>query len=586
MADLSVIIPTYNTIAWLDMCLGSLDRCVGRDNMEVIVVANTSQTPVFKTILNHRVDQIVRHTQNLGAAAGFNAGALKANSDTLCFVHSDVVFPQKSLARLLEVYKKSRTEGACTVGAIPVTNYAGEHNLILNQAFLDSYTQKKPCNKSMPSVDELKTLLREFYDGEDHWEALDKFSDKIHAEYNQLSGLAPGFGHYCLMLDKKTFMDFGMFDVDFWPIGYFEKLFGEKLLQNCYEVHVHRGIYVHHNGNSTSDFYGFNYRDILQETETLYRSKLKQAASAQKEAVLTALKAPDKQEDTTLFIRHGGLGDIIMTLPLVKSYRVKYPERKVTYLVNPEHELFLKNFNFINQVITDDVKPSPENYDSVMASNKKYENLYGKVIDWTMYAELSPDLKTKSRIDIFKEKINWDVDFKFPKIQIPNSVVTQLMPSCEKLIVVAPSATCAARSWSIENACDFCAQIEGKYGKSMKMVLVDNVRREVASDSIVNLTGQLTVNDLIALIFKSDAVVSSDNGIFHLAALLDKPCLGLFGSIPPDLRRDAYTNKIETVFLKDMLPCIPCFDKGCESIPCLNKISYDTLIPKLELLLG
>ena len=64
----------------------------------------------------------------------------------------------------------------------------------------------------------------------------------------------------------------------------------------------------------------------------------------------------------------------------------------------------------------------------------------------------------------------------------------------------------------------------------------------------------------MALLSLSDAVVSNDSGLMHVAAALDKPLLGLFGPTPTD-----YTPPLgeRSQVLALDLSCAPCGEREC-----------------------
>ena len=98
-------------------------------------------------------------------------------------------------------------------------------------------------------------------------------------------------------------------------------------------------------------------------------------------------------------------------------------------------------------------------------------------------------------------------------------------------------------------------------------------RRELAGPAgVVDLVGGTTLMDLAALLKSTAAFVGNDSGLMHLAAALDVPTLGLFGSssaawtAPRGRRARALTASGFT--------CQPCFRKTCNrDVFCLDTLS-------------
>lgn len=111
-------------------------------------------------------------------------------------------------------------------------------------------------------------------------------------------------------------------------------------------------------------------------------------------------------------------------------------------------------------------------------------------------------------------------------------------------------------------------------------------RRETTGPAgIIDLVGATTLIDLAALLKAAAAFLGNDSGVMHLAAALDLPTLGLFGSssaawtAPRGERARALT---ATGFA-----CQPCFRRTCnQDVFCLETLSADQVLAELKGLLG
>lgn len=83
-----------------------------------------------------------------------------------------------------------------------------------------------------------------------------------------------------------------------------------------------------------------------------------------------------------------------------------------------------------------------------------------------------------------------------------------------------------------------------------------------------NLAGRTSLNDALALIAGSAAVVSNDTGLMHVAAALGMPQVALFGSSSPQ-HTPPINPAAQVIWLKDdplvqpPLDCAPCFKRVC-----------------------
>ncbi|QJE00719.1 lipopolysaccharide heptosyltransferase II [Massilia forsythiae] len=107
-----------------------------------------------------------------------------------------------------------------------------------------------------------------------------------------------------------------------------------------------------------------------------------------------------------------------------------------------------------------------------------------------------------------------------------------------------------------------------------------------AGAAVLNLAGQTSLDEAIALLARMDAVVSNDSGLLHIASALNRPVVALYGSTDPDYA-PPLSEMARTVSLR--LACSPCRQRECPlgHHDCMNKMSVDLvwseLAPMLQL---
>ena len=104
---ISIIIPTYNSKAFLLQCINSLEKQSYSD-YEIIIVDDGSTDGTYNYIKNKKwkVKLRVFKQNRKGPAAARNLGAKHAKGEILAFTDADCIAPKKWLRNLIKAYKK------------------------------------------------------------------------------------------------------------------------------------------------------------------------------------------------------------------------------------------------------------------------------------------------------------------------------------------------------------------------------------------------------------------------------------------------------------------------------------------------
>jgi ADP-heptose:LPS heptosyltransferase len=108
----------------------------------------------------------------------------------------------------------------------------------------------------------------------------------------------------------------------------------------------------------------------------------------------------------------------------------------------------------------------------------------------------------------------------------------------------------------------------------------------VAGPRCLDLTGKLSLLEMVEWLRLSELLVTNDTGPMHVAAALGKPVVALFGPTTP--RRTGPYRQLEHV-LQARLPCVPCLKPRCayaKPLECLRALPPSAAVQAVIARLG
>jgi heptosyltransferase-3 len=170
------------------------------------------------------------------------------------------------------------------------------------------------------------------------------------------------------------------------------------------------------------------------------------------------------------------------------------------------------------------------------------------------------------------------------KYSLP-SVISELLKDDKFNLIIHPKSHASAREWSLENYEKLIKMLpEEKFrviitgGKIEESLLSEWIKN--LPSYVLNFSGKLSLEELIALLDKSDGIVAASTGPLHIAAALGKCALGIYPPIRPmDPGRWAPVGQ-HAEFLVMEKNCSDCRNAP-ESCHCMNEISPEVVLNKI-----
>jgi lipopolysaccharide heptosyltransferase II len=155
-------------------------------------------------------------------------------------------------------------------------------------------------------------------------------------------------------------------------------------------------------------------------------------------------------------------------------------------------------------------------------------------------------------------------------------------------VVMGPAARWETKIWPAEQFAELVRLVGDRTGLRVVLIgmesekgLADRVQ-ELAPCAVVNVAGETTLPELIALVDGAVAAVMHDSGPMHLATALKKPMIALYGPTSP--RRTGPFGRADAVARLD-LPCSPCYLKRLAQCPhehrCLRDLGPSLVFDRL-----
>jgi heptosyltransferase III len=277
-----------------------------------------------------------------------------------------------------------------------------------------------------------------------------------------------------------------------------------------------------------------------------------------------------------LISRTDNLGDVILTLPVITAFKKLFPDSEISFLIQKKNSQILKNYPGIARIIYyDDFKNFSDRlnyfrknkFDAAISvfpvfdiallfflagikirigtGYRWYSFLFNrKVYEHRKYAvkhesDYNLDLLKPITGDIKLEKKYFFRYSEDEEIKYFNKVKSYNLFPDEKYIIIHPGSGNSARDWSIDKFKSLSELFLKEY-PGYKIVItgldeesylsksvIDSVQGNPKS-RVVDLTGKITLPELVILIDKSVLFISNSTGPIHIAGALNKKIIGFY----------------------------------------------------------
>jgi ADP-heptose:LPS heptosyltransferase len=277
----------------------------------------------------------------------------------------------------------------------------------------------------------------------------------------------------------------------------------------------------------------------------------------------------------------GGIGDVLMSTPLLRAIKYQWPNCHLTYATD---------FKYVNGGLKDILLYNP--YIDELIS---HHSVAGREFDFKaditsccIHAEKQIQ-RPPNRIDIFAEHVGVSLA---ETGHLPDYIVstTEQQWAKEKLsrfplrtqntrrIGIQVRSSTLTRSWPLEKVRELAIKLAAH--DDIQVCIFDSVhgqgpREEWNISRLVNLS-DLSIRPTAALINEMDLFIAPDSGLLHVAGALNKRIVALFAGTDSNARINYYPNAV--AIARNDWKCWPCWYSGeaCNrQYTCIHSITVD-----------
>jgi lipopolysaccharide heptosyltransferase II len=184
---------------------------------------------------------------------------------------------------------------------------------------------------------------------------------------------------------------------------------------------------------------------------------------------------------------------------------------------------------------------------------------------------------------------HWNFEWLPARPQVATEVMRKWPLARGRWLTVQPGARWPNKRWPVEYFCELTRLLAGRFSEHRFAILggaedrpLGEIIARSAPERCLDLTGQLSLAEMVEWIRLSDLMVTNDTGPMHVAAALGKSVVALFG--PTDPRRTGPYGQLERTLRLD-LPCAPCLKSHCgyaQPFECLRGLKPAVVLEAVE----
>ena len=338
-------------------------------------------------------------------------------------------------------------------------------------------------------------------------------------------------------------------------------------------------------------------------------------------------------KEAILIVLVAGIGDLILASKSIRAIRNGFPEADIHLLTNKDAARIANQYEYVDKVWSFPIRDLQHSKLSFFAILKLIRdlrkidfhlavNLY-RICSWTgslKMALIFSSLRARTKVGHDRFGFGFLLDKKVAADTFENQHFTDAMMDIALLaegkpdnkgievywdkesegnwshlfspngndrkklkIGINPGANEPHKRWDPDKYALVSDQLIEEYDSDIFILggpgeqnIAQRIQDMMKYDSI-NLSGKLSLDDLIYIISQFDLLITNDSGPMHIAAAVDTPIVAIFGPEIPLHTKPYMTGESYRIVNKD-IDCRPCSKNGCEQPACLQNILPENVL--------
>ena len=335
-----------------------------------------------------------------------------------------------------------------------------------------------------------------------------------------------------------------------------------------------------------------------------------------------------------LIVQPSRMGDIIFALPAVTEIKNKYPNIHISWIADERCADIIKDNPLIDELIVFDRthitipylkqmyrKLRDQKFDLSIDFHGLFKSAFivkmagakfklassstngMRELSWLFSKEIKPETINTHCIerhlavakylgcDVDVNNLNYSlyIDEKYI-LEVKEILKKENIDLNKKIILIHPGGGWISRRWQskkfaqiidlINNNFDAAViLIGGKEGGASEKGLDEEIISLSKTKKIKNLTGKLSLKQLMAIFKLTNLFLANEAGPMHIATALKVPAIAILG--PTDAKRTG-PFKGNTTIIQKKVSCQPCRNRTCTKVDCMKLISVEEVFEEIK----